>query len=112
MSNRHSLPREHRARDIRKESKQAMGTHSLESTEGNKSGHQKKVNEKTGCTYILGSAEAGTSHDTERQRASEGHSQTAEYQGRDKSGPVKVSESAKVTHFLESTNGGTSPSQR
>jgi hypothetical protein len=91
----------------------------------------RKESEQTRGTHILESADRGTSQDTRRIRASDGHSLSGERRPRDKSGhgknpserraltnwraqtegqvrTRKESERPRGTHFLESADRGTS----
>ena len=66
----------------RKEGDPARGTHFLETTVGQV--RRKETNRARG-THFLETAEVGTSQDTEKNRASEGHSLPRDRGGGDKS---------------------------
>jgi len=58
-------------------------------------------------THELSSAQGGSSQDTERNRAHEGHSQTVERTGREVR-TLKETEQVRGTHGLSSAQGGSS----
>jgi hypothetical protein len=116
-----------------KESQQAMGTYSLESTEGegetsqnmeekqanegdsrtgeckgrDRSRDRKKENDWAMSTHHLDSTKGGTCQDVERKRASNVYSHTRRHRGRQVRAR-KEGKGARATHKLESVEGGRS----
>jgi hypothetical protein len=67
-----------------------------------------KETERARGTHELLSAQGGSSQDTERNQAHEGHSQTVKCTGDGQDKTLKESKYARGTHRLSSTQGGSS----